>query len=146
MDAGELAAMVSAYLEGRGYLRQPQAYGLALLFAAGEEQLDVALLPDQADERGYLAAFEAGMQAALDARQAQPGLRLCLALAFGSTAAGAPASYRRALKKYSNSVVFEDLELGLLLVLAPGDVIQLQPGEVNTFLRNLNRWLAGQGG
>jgi len=51
-------------------------------------------------------------------------------------------SYRRALNKYSNSIVFEDLGLSLFLVKGEGDIITLAPAEVNPFLRRLDRWIA----
>jgi hypothetical protein len=74
----------------------------------------------------------------------QVDLQLGIALGFASTAGGEETSYRRALKKYSNSVVFEDLELSLFLVQDPQRVIVLRPAEVNAFLRDLNTWIAGQ--
>lgn len=104
----------------------------------------LALCPDQPDELAYLAAFEAAVQRLLDARRAQPEQRLGLGVAFGSTADGEPRSYRRALKKYSRSIIFEDLDLHLFLAIKEGDVIALSPAQVNPFLVDLNRWIAAR--
>jgi hypothetical protein len=100
-------------------------------------------------ERGkgmaYLGAFEVAMQKMVDAHQVQDGnLRLGIGVDFGSTAAGKHPSYRRALKKYSNSIVFEDLSLHLFLVQANGEVIELHPSGVNSVLRDLDRWIAAK--
>lgn len=84
------------------------------------------------------------MQCLIDARAADLARPLGLALAFGSTAFGRHPSYRRALKKYSNSIVFEDLGVSLYLVRGEGDVIVLAPSEINAFLRHLDQWIAAQ--
>ncbi len=44
----------------------------------------------------------------------------------------------------SNSIVFEDLGLSLFLVTGEQAVDVLTPLEVNPFLRNLDRWIAGR--
>jgi hypothetical protein len=93
----------------------------------------------------YLGAFEAAMQRMVDAHQAgDANLRLGIGIAFGSTAGGRHPSYRRALKKYSNSIVFEDLGLHLFLVHENGAVMELEPSGINLFLRDLDRWIAAQ--
>jgi len=49
------------------------------------------------------------------------------------------------LKKYSNSIVFTDLNIHLLLVRDDCSVEHLTPEAVNPFLRNLNRYLLENG-
>ncbi len=140
MNATQLAAAAQAHLEAQGYLRQPQPLaGLDLMFSHGEERLALALLPSQPDAFAYLRAFEDGMQRMLAASQRQPDLRIGLALVLERT----EASYRQALKKYSNSIVFEDVGIGLLLAGSGQPPLWLEPAEVNGFLRGLDP-LAGR--
>lgn len=142
MDTGELHIALSEHFAAQGFSEQAAELGLDLLFAKDGERWGLALCPDREDEMAYLAAFEAAMQRAIDARQhAGEALKLVLGIAFASTAAGQSLSYRRALKKYSNSIVFEDLGLALYLVTF-AETIVLSPAEVNPFLRNLNDWIA----
>jgi hypothetical protein len=144
MDAAALRQALLAHFGASAEVNE-ERLGLDLLLVDdGGERWGFALCPDQPEELAYLAAFEAAMQQAIAARQVQgPGeLHLGLALGFASAAAGEAASYRRALKKYSNSIVFEDLELSLFLVQSPQSIIVLAPGEANPFLRDLNRWIA----
>lgn len=142
MDAGELRLALLGHFAG--FSEQPAAQArLDLVLARSAERWGLALCPDQPDAMGYLGAFEAAMQQVIEARQ-QADLQLGVALAFASTAAGEDASYRRALKKYSNSVVFEDLGLSLFLVQGPQQLVVLRPADVNAFLRDLNTWIAEQ--
>lgn len=105
---------------------------------ADEEWL-LAFCEDQGSDAGYLKAFERGMQALIERSRAGPadGPRLGLALAFTSTLERPRSSYRQALKKYSNSIVFEDVGISLLLVQDDGSVDFVKPGDVNEFLRRL---------
>lgn len=114
------------------------AAGLTILPRHGQP-IGLAVLPAQADGMAYLRAFEDGMQALLAARQQQPGLELALVVDM-QPALEQAASYRAALKKYSNSVVFEDVGIGLLL-LSSRQPVWLPPAEVCPFLRQLDRWL-----
>jgi hypothetical protein len=110
-----------------------------------KETWGIVFCPDKADGAGYFGAFEAAMQRVVDARRAGPAdLQLGMAVAFASTAHGQSPSYRRALKKYSNSVVFEDLGLHLFLVTGEKAVDVLKPAEVNGFMRDLDKWIAEQ--
>ena len=144
MDTVQLRWILSEHFGAKGFAAQ-EAAGLDLLLTNKGERLGFVLCPDRDEAMAYLGAFEAGMQRAVDARRTQPeGLSLGLAIAFGSTAAGQRPSYRQALKKYSNSIVFEDLGLSLFLVKGEADVIALAPVEVNPFLRGLDKWIAAQ--
>jgi hypothetical protein len=142
MDAGELRLALLAHFAG--FSERPDAQArFDLVLARGAERWGLALCADQPDALSYLGAFEAAMQQVIDARQLQQAdLQLGIALGFASTAGGKEASYRRALKKYSNSIVFEDLDLSLFLVQDPQHLIVLRPAEVNAFLRDLNNWIA----
>lgn len=128
------AALVAAAPPPRGLLR----------FEDGSQAWALALCPEQPTAADYLLAFERSMQALVEAAAAGDGERLGLALDLASTERGVPASYRRALKKYSNSIVFEDLGISLLLARADGSLLALAPGEAKAFLRDLNRWIAAQ--
>lgn len=142
MDIGELHAALSRHFIANGFAEQSaEPLALDLLFAKGAERCGLALCPDRDEGMAYLGAFETAMQRVMDARKKDAALKLGLGIAFASTAAGLSSSYRRALKKYSNSIVFEDLDLSLFLVTGADAIEVLAPNEVNPFLRNLNRWI-----
>jgi hypothetical protein len=144
VNAAELRAAAAAHFAGEGFVATAdESIKLPLLLAGGGQRWGLALCAEQPEALAYLAAFEAAMQAVIDAAQGAPSLRLGIALDFASTAAGDERSYRRPLKKYSNSIVFEDLGLSLLLVSGAQDVTLLLPAEVNPFLRSLDRFIAG---
>ena len=146
MDIPELRAALLRHFKAQGFVEDTnQSAGLHLNLQRGDERWGLALCPDKTEGMAYLGAFEAAMQKIVDAKQrGEKKLRLGLGIAFASTAQGKSPSYRRALKKYSNSIVFEDLGLHLFLVTGEGAVDELIPQEVNPFLRDLNRWIAKQ--
>ncbi|MEX1248420.1 MAG: hypothetical protein WEA61_08050 [Anaerolineales bacterium] len=142
MDIGELRAALSKHLSSQSYQTLAKAGDLDLALVIGGERWGFALCSDREEGMAYLGSFEAAMQRLLDARRAQPDLKLGLGIAFASTAAGQHPSYRRTLKKYSNSIVFEDLGISLFLIKSEDDILVLAPGEVNSFLRDLDIWIA----
>lgn len=145
MDAAVLTAAVQAQMAARGGLPlPPPPGGPQLRFGGPGDGWLFGLAADQAEPEAYLHAFEAALQRLLTAAGTGAGEQLGLALAFGSTAAGEPRSYRRALKKYSRSVIFEDLSIHLWLFLTPGELIELAPAAVGPFLQDLNRWIAAR--
>ncbi len=147
MHAEELKAVLNRHFAPQGYTVAPEAnLALDLVLSKPGQDWGLALGPDMHTGMAYLGAFETGMQRLLDARRTSQDLLLGLGLAFGSTAAGSPDSYRPALKKYSNSIVFEDVGISVFLIKEEDDVIVLAPDEVNPFLRDLNRWIAAQRG
>jgi len=100
----------------------------------------LALCADQHGEAAYLSTFERGMDILISLRQSSAAtskIKLGLAVAFSSTLNRNRESYRRALKKYSNSIVFEDLRISLLVAHDDGKITQQPYEETNTFLRNL---------
>lgn len=115
-----------------------------LRFGNVEAQWAIALCADQAREMDYLKAFESGMQVLISHKQKQSDAELALALSFESTLRGEIHSYRRALNKYSNSIVFEDLGIHLLLVRKSGELEHFPPNQVNAFLGRLNARIAAQ--
>jgi hypothetical protein len=123
----------------RGFtLLEPQ--GDTVRFALGEQHWQLALCADQNEEMDSLRAFEAGMQRLIAIRQAseqESGDQLGLALSLEPVLAAERGSYRRSLKKYTNSIVFEDMGIALLLVSAEG-VELVAASEVNEFLRGLD--------
>ena len=129
----------------------------ALQFASGAERLTgrlisndgsrwmIALLSEQASQVAHLKRFEAGMQQLIEQAQViqgDAGGRLALAIAFDSTLTGERNSYRRALKKYSNSIVFEDVGIHLLLISQRRGSELVKPNEVNVYLAELDEHIA----
>jgi len=146
MDIAELRTALVKYFTGQGFTETKQAaVGLDLAFEKGNERWGLALCPDRDEGMAYLGAFETAMQKIVDAHQADANMKMGLGIAFGSAAAGQHPSYRRAFKKYSNSIVFEDLGLHLFLVQTSRQVMELEPSGVNLFLRDLDRWIAQRG-
>jgi hypothetical protein len=144
VDLSQLRQTLATYFEAEGY-EPRQSQDLDMQFSNGTENWGLALCADREEGMAYLGAFEAAMQKVIDAKQSDGGkTKFGLGIAFGSTAAGKHPSYRRALKKYSNSIVFEDLGLHILLVDESGRVIELEPSGVNLFLRDLDRWIAAR--
>ncbi len=146
MDVSELQAALVKYFAGQSFTETEQTFaGVDLAFEKGNERWNLALCADREEGMAYLGAFEAAMQKMVDLNQAPiPEVKLGLGIAFGSAAAGKHPSYRRALKKYSNSVVFEDLNLYLFLVDNDGEILELEPSGVNPFLRDLDRWIVAR--
>lgn len=142
MDIAEIRTALTRHLADQGFAETEKTESLDLVMVKGKERWGLALCPDREEGMAYLGAFEAAMQKMVDAHQAHANMKLGLGIAFGSAVARQHPSYRRALKKYSNSIVFEDLGLHLFLVQANGEVIELQPSGVNPFLRDLDGWIA----
>lgn len=145
MDKSELRAEVlaSCYPNAAPQFAE-DTYDTFLIVDGNGKRWTLAFCPDNADAAGYLLAFERGMQALIEAAASDASHQLGLALAFGSTESRQPISYRRALKKYSNSIVFEDLGIHLLLARSEKRVMMLPPGEVSAFLHKLDRWIVGE--
>lgn len=132
MLAGNLITALEAHF------KQPAAGvtdGRARFELADGEWL-VVLCAGQDTARAHLLAFERAMQDLLEART-QGTEHLALAVDAAAIRRGEQPSYRQALKKYSRSVVFEDVGITLFLV-APDWVIHLAPGQVNSFLSELD--------
>ncbi|MCL5429651.1 MAG: hypothetical protein M1347_07645 [Chloroflexi bacterium] len=144
MDISELRSALSKHFQADGFT-EIESDGLDLVLIKDTERWGFALCPDREEGMAYLGAFEAAMQKIVDAHQAtETSLRLGLGIAFGSAAAGQNPSYRRALKKYSNSILFEDMNVHVFLVQNNAEVMDLPPSSINLFLRDLDRWIAGQ--
>jgi hypothetical protein len=141
MDAAELKqALVSHF--SLDAVEEKANFGCDLVLQKEGVKWGIVFCPDKTDGTGYLGAFETAMQRVVDARREGPAdLQLGMGVAFASTAHGQSPSYRRALKKYSNSIVFEDLGLHLFLVTGEKAVDVLKPAEVNAFMRDLDRWI-----
>jgi hypothetical protein len=145
VDDLELGVAVARFLTEKGYTLDEEANPLVdLSLSKSNERMGVVLAPDHRDDPGYLRGFEEAMRMVVDARRADTGLALTLSIAFEATAAGRKPSYRRALKKYSNSIVFEDLQLSLFLVTSAQKIMDLRPHQVNPFLQNLDTWIASR--
>lgn len=146
MNTAELRAAAIEHFDRETFASvEDDTIKLPLVLLRGDERWGLALCADHPDALAYLGGFEAAMQQIIDAAQLQRvDLHLGIALDFVSTADGQDRSYRRALKKYSNSIVFEDLGLSLFLVRGAHEVLALAPQDVNAFLRDLNRFIADQ--
>jgi len=144
MTAAGLLAAVDAALAAQGYQRAAGLAGLDAGYTSEDGRLlGLVLLPRRMDASGSLQAFEDGMQRLLTARQLNPADGLALAVDVSNAAERQAASYRRALNKYQNSVVFVDAGIGLLLLGHPRQAdAWLAPSEVSPFLRQFDRWLA----
>lgn len=141
MGEGGLRAAVSTWLAGQGFA-EPQVSSRGNLMRAQGDAAGwvIGLCDDKESPRGYLFAFDGVMDILIrESTSAAPGTNLAAAVAYGSTLRGEELSYRKALKKYSSSIIFLDLGFHLLLVGDDGGLEVVPPVEVNTFLRNLNR-------
>lgn len=103
----------------------------------------VVLRGDLTKAFDYVRNFDDAMDAVISTDQAVTDLprKLAVAVAFSSTQRGGTRSYRKALQKYSNSIVFADLEINLLLVRDDLEVEMIAPEEINGFLRDLNHYI-----
>lgn len=107
-------------------------------FALVEGDWVVALCAGRGTALEHLATFERALQLLLEAREAEaPRVRLGLAVDVAAIERGEQPSYRKALKKYSSSIVFEDVGVALFLI-APGKLKFLEPSQINSFLRDLD--------
>jgi hypothetical protein len=117
---------------------------LDLRLSLGPSIWGIMLCTDDGQAQSYNPQFEAAMKSLIYNRQSasdKKDLNLLLALSFSSTINGSKTSYRRALKKYSNSIIFEDVGIHLLLVEDSAQVRLLAPTEVNSFLRDLDNYI-----
>jgi hypothetical protein len=108
-------------------------------FVKEREAWRIAVCAEKTGEMDFLKTFDAAMQTLIDARHLsiEDREQLGLAVSFDGVLAGERPSYRRALKKYSNSIVFEDVGIALLLVSNAG-VEVVEPEGVNDYLRSLD--------
>lgn len=100
----------------------------------------VVLRGDENKVFDYVHAFDDAVNAVISTDQAVTDLprKLAIAIAFSSTLRGGRHSYARGLRKYSNSIIFTDLAIHLLLVRDDLSVEMILPEDVNEFLRDLN--------
>ncbi|KAA3643442.1 MAG: hypothetical protein DWQ07_23295 [Chloroflexi bacterium] len=111
----------------------------------GETRWLVLAIGDAETPEQYLRNFDGAVAQIIGVGETlNMPVHLAIALAYSQTESGDEPSYRKILKKYSNSVVFVDLEVHLLLVRDDGSVEDMIPGKVNHFLRYLNEIIAGQ--
>lgn len=149
MDATILYSLTEKYFRDKSFKSQggDSFREIDLLCRKGNIDWAIAILADQPNEVDYLKAFEKGMQSLIAYDQHDSASRennFALALAFDSTLGGKIRSYRRALNKYSNSIIFEDLGIHLLLAHDDGRIEHYVPDDVNLFLRKLNIRIAAE--
>jgi hypothetical protein len=127
VDASELKQALITHFSPKGLaVNEDAALSCDLVLESANQKWGIVFCPDKARREG------------------PADLQLGMAIAFASTAHGQSPSYRRALKKYSNSIVFEDLGLHLFLVSSAMAVDVLKPTEVNAFMRDLDKWILDQ--
>ena len=111
----------------------------------GETRWLVITIGDEDSADRYLRNFDGAVAQLIGVSETiNVPVQLAVALAYSQTESGIDPSYRKILKKYSNSVIFSDLEVHLLLVRNDGSVEDVLPDKVNHFLRYLNEIIAGQ--
>lgn len=100
----------------------------------------ISICEDKGAPQEYLYSFDAAMDALIrEQASTAASVKLAAAVAFASTMRKDDLSYRKALKKYSRSIIFPDLGIHLLLLHAHGGLEVITPEKVNAFLQNLNR-------
>ena len=104
----------------------------------------VVLRGDLKDSFDYVRKFDDAIDAVITRNRAANNLpvKLGVAVAFSSTLRGDKFSYRKALKKYTSSIVLMDLKIHLLLVRDDLSLELILPEEINRFLRELNTLVA----
>ena len=123
-------------------MKAEAVYAAAQDWANAAPNRRVIAIGAQSGPEDHIRAFEAGMDQLMAVAVDEPGVSLALALPFDAVERGEANSYRRALKKYTRSVVFENIQLWLLLVRAGLPVEPVAPHEVNAFLAGLNAHVA----
>ncbi len=140
MDWAQVLSLVRVWLQERGF--SATADGPMVRAAQAEQIWHIVCAGDLPQPLDYLRAFDAALEALIPlATQSGNSPRLAVAVAFDSCERGEEISYRRALKKYSNSIIFTDLGIHLLLVRESQPPQVLTPPEINPFLRDLNRYI-----
>jgi hypothetical protein len=145
MEKTQVVASCTAWFQQQGFTIDPAEMLDARWHVEGSarrgpEHWLVCAVGDCADEKQYLFDFDDCIDRLIttNARLGRD-VRMGAALPFSSTENGRDLSYRRALKKYSNSIIFIDLDISLLLVRDDATVELVAPEGVNPFLRDLNR-------
>ena len=103
----------------------------------------VVVCEDRSQPDDYIIGFEEAMGELVEySKQAAPKKNLALAVPFSSSTRGEKRSYRRALKKYTRSTVFLDLNIHLMLVRDDASVLYISADNINAFLEDLNHYIA----
>lgn len=109
----------------------------------GEEHWRIVVRADQDAPDDCLHQFESGMDELIAGQsESYPDTNFGYAISFTSTENGDTTSYRRPLKKYSKSIVFDDLNIHLFLARDNGTVEVIALEQANTFLGDLNQYIA----
>ncbi|MEK6256662.1 MAG: hypothetical protein N2C13_05010 [Chloroflexota bacterium] len=144
MDKREVYQAVSHWLasDGRACSRATTRAD-SLRTWGGNEEWFVVLRGDVNEAMQYQRCFDDAIDGLITKNRlvSKRPLKLGVALAFSSSLRKDRLSYRSALKKFSNSIVFSDLGINLMLVKDDHSVELLEPDEVNGFLMDLNRYI-----
>ena len=149
MQTAQVQEATKVWFESNGFravLNVPvNQQNISVAADQGETRWLVLAIGDDDTPEQYLRNFDGAIAQLIGVSEALPvPVQLAVALAFSQTENGVEPSYRKILKKYSNSVVFPDLDVHLLLVRDDGGVEDIAPAKVNHFLRYLNEIIAGQ--
>ena len=144
MNSRQIYQAVSHWLASSGYASsRATTRADSVCTWGGAEKWFVVLRADQNEAMQYQRCFDDAIDGVIT-RNHQPNktpLKLGVALAFSSTIRRDPLSYRAAMKKFSRSTVFDDLGIHVMLVNDDHSVELLEPGDVNEFFREINRYI-----
>jgi len=145
METMAVHQAVSHWLSGQGYANARASSKVDSLHTlSSDAEWFVVMRGDVKESFAYIHKFDQAIDALITRNRAVTNLlmKLGIAVAFSSTLRGDMLSYRKVLNKYTNSIIFTDLEIHLLLVRDDLSVELISPDKVNRFLRNLNTLVA----
>lgn len=145
MDTRAVHQAVSHWLSRLGYASARATTRRDSLRTWGSDaEWFVVLRGDLKNSFDYIRKFDDAIDAVITRDRAATNLpvKLGVAVAFSSTLRGDKFSYRKALKKYTSSIVLTDLNIHLLLVRDDLSLELIPPEEINQFLRELNSLVA----
>jgi len=144
MDTRAVHQAVSHWLSRLGYASARATTRRDSLRTWGSDaEWFVVLRGDLKNSFDYIRKFDDAIDAVITRDRAATNLpvKLGVAVAFSSTLRGDVLSYRKALKKYTNSILFTDLDIHMFFVHDDLSIKLLEPDEVNEFIRELNRYI-----
>ncbi len=107
-----------------------------------EHEWTIVLLKAQISSEAHNEYFESAIDYLLEIdRKKLPSKHFGLAIDVNAILDGESKSFRKPLKKYSNSVIFEDLGIHILFFAKGEIIIHAESNEVNDLLINLDRRL-----
>jgi len=147
MEKIDMAAALGRYFQIQNYLYSELGEainGESLRIFRLEHYWSIVILGHSGTPNDQLRNFETAMQYLVEKRESNSiDHKLGIAINFNPMIEKQNNSYRKVLKKYSRSVVFEDLSIHLFIFLDGKIVRQIDSTEINEFLIHLDRQIAG---